>query len=601
MSDKQYFRSTNYHPLLDSHQIKTWNYIPEPSAEEVDRLSQELQTPRIISSLLLQRGVNTYDKAKAFFRPSLSQLHDPFLMKDMNKAVKKLEQTLKAGQGILIYGDYDVDGTSSVALMYSFLKDYIESNGLSSPVDFHIPDRYTEGYGLSEQGVRLAAENNFKLIITLDCGIKEADKVALGNSLGLEFIICDHHRPGDTLPEAFAILNPKQTDCGYPFKELCGCGVGFKLVQAFCQQNCIQVNVLTPYMQLVAIATAADIVPIVGENRALTHFGLLEINSRPLPGIASLCQEAKKFGKLSVHELVFIIAPRINAAGRISFGKKAVELLLSGSGNSQEMASILAKENEERRTLDKEITEQALEMIRSNEELKNKKSTVLYAPDWHKGVVGIVASRLIETYYKPTIVLTENNGIVSGSARSVKGFDVYNAIEACSHLLDKFGGHMYAAGVNLKAENVEAFKQAFEEIVSKTILPEQTIPRVDIDLKIALDEIIYDKPNELPKIFRIIKQMAPFGPENMRPVFSCTGITAGPYTKSVGEDGKHLRLHIENPIDAGNPFYGIGFGLGEYAEPLKSGAIFDFVFCMEENEFQGNVSLQFSIREIKLR
>jgi single-stranded-DNA-specific exonuclease len=586
--------------LSSSQQIKRWIYIPEPPQKEVDRLSDELQIPRIISALLLQRGVDSFDKAKSFFRPSLEQLHDPFLMKDMDKAVEKLGQTLEAGHGILVYGDYDVDGTSSVALMYSFLKDYIESRGLKSPIDFHVPDRYTEGYGLSEQGVRYAAENDFKLVITLDCGIKEADKVSLGNSLGIEFIICDHHRPGEILPEAYAILNPKQGDCSYPFKELCGCGVGFKFIQAFCLQKGIDVYSLTPYMQLVAIATAADIVPIVGENRVLTHFGLIEVNTNPLPGIVSLCQEAKKFGKLAVHELVFIIAPRINAAGRISSGKKAVELLLSGNGNSEEMASVLAKENEERRTLDKDITEQALEMISSNEQIRDNKSTVLYHPEWHKGVVGIVASRLIETYYKPTIVLTGNNGMVSGSARSVKGFDVYNAIDACSHLLEKFGGHMYAAGVTLKAENVGAFRQVFEKVVSQTILPEQMIPQVDIDLNISLDEIIFDKQDELPKVYRIMKQMAPFGPENMRPVFSCKGITAGPYTKAVGEDGKHLRLHLENPADPTKPFYGIGFGLGEFAEQLKSGAAFDFVFSMEENEFQGIVSLQFSIREIKI-
>ena len=582
-------------------QIKRWSLLPLPEEAETNRLCEELNVPRIVAILLLQRGIKTYDEARTFFRPVLEQLHNPFLMKDMDKAVSRLEKALQNEEGILIYGDYDVDGTSSVALVYSFLKAYIEKNKLNSRLDFHIPDRYAEGYGLSEVGVRYAAENDFGLVITLDCGIKEADKVKLGNELGLEFIICDHHRPGENLPDAYAILNPKQNDCPYPFKELCGCGVGFKFVQAFCQQRQIQVSELKNYMQLVAVATAADIVPMVGENRVFVHFGLLEINQRPLPGIVSLCQQAKKFGRLSVHDLVFVIAPRINAAGRISSGKKAVELLLSGNGESGDMAVILAHENEERRTLDKDITEQALELIRNSEEEQNRKSTVLFNPEWHKGVVGIVASRLTEYYYRPTIILTGSNGLVSGSARSVKGFDVYNAIEACSHLLEKFGGHMYAAGVTLQTSQVEIFRAEFEKVVEATILPEQLVPEVEIDVEISLDEIVYDKPGELPKIYRIIKQLAPFGPENMRPVFVTHNLIAGNQTKAVGENGKHLRLHLVNPADPFNPFYGIGFGLGHFAEQIKSEHPFSMVYTLEENEWQNQVSLQLNIREIRIK
>jgi single-stranded-DNA-specific exonuclease len=566
-------------------------------------LALDLGIDKILANMLVQRGITDFDGAKKFFRPSLADLHDPFLMKDMDKAIARIEKAIKNNEKILVYGDYDVDGTTAVSLVYSFLKklplifqqegqkgDYLLANNLL--VDYYIPDRYTEGYGISFQGIDFAKENNFTLIIALDCGIKSNDKVDYAKQRNIDFIICDHHRPGDTLPNAIAVLDPKRSDCTYPFDELCGCGVGFKLVQAFAQKNSIAFSELEEYLDLAAISIASDLVPITGENRTLCYFGLEQINRKPRNGIKAILDLANIKKKVTINELVFTIGPRINAAGRIQTGRNAVALLVSDNDGHAKISGInINTTNTERRALDLTITQHALSMIEENEELLNRKSTVLFHADWHKGVIGIVASRLIEKYYRPTIVLTESNGKATGSARSVKDFDVYNAIEACSDLLEQFGGHKYAAGLTLKLENLEAFQQRFEEVVSASIEEYMLVPEIVIEAELELKEIT-------PKFFRILKQFEPFGPENMSPVFLTENLVDKGAVRIVGTN--HLKMDIQSAKNPQECFSSIAFGQANHFDNILKKKTFSACFAIEENEFNGKISLQLNVKDMKM-
>lgn len=565
---------------------KRWSVKPKGNGTVVDRLAAELGVDKVLANMLVQREITGFEEAKKFFRPSLNDLHDPFLMKDMDKAIARLEQAIKNKEKILVYGDYDVDGTTAVSLVYSFLKK------LPASVDYYIPDRYAEGYGISFQGIDFAKENNFTLIIALDCGIKANDKVAYANERSIDFIICDHHRPGDTLPNAIAVLDPKRSDCSYPFDELCGCGVGFKLVQAYAQKNNIAFEELTEYLDLTAISIASDLVPIVGENRTLCYFGLQQINKDPRKGIKSILDLASIKKEITMNELVFTIGPRINAAGRIQTGRDAVALLISDNHDHAKTSGIsINATNTERRTLDVSITQHALSMIDGNPELAERRSTVLFHSDWHKGVIGIVASRLIEKYYRPTIVLTESNGKATGSARSVKDFDVYNAIEACSDLLEQFGGHKYAAGLTLKLENLAAFQQRFEEVVSATIEEHMLIPEIEIDAEIELNEIT-------PKFFRILKQFEPFGPGNMSPIFKSNSLVDKGYVRIVGNN--HLKMDIQSANKPKETFPAIAFGQAQHFDEVLRKKTFSACYAIEENEFNGKVSLQLNVKDMKV-
>ncbi|WP_406685238.1 single-stranded-DNA-specific exonuclease RecJ [Seonamhaeicola sp. MEBiC1930] len=560
-----------------------WTLKPKPEIEKVQDLQEVLQVSEPIATLLVQRGIETYEEAKTFFRPSLDDLHDPYLMKDMDKAVARIEKAIANKENILVYGDYDVDGTTSVALMSSYLKTI---NGL---VYTYVPNRYDEGYGVSYKGINFALENDFSLIIALDCGVKAIEKVAHAKSLGIDFIICDHHRPGNEIPNAVAVLDPKRADCEYPYKELCGCGVGFKLIQALAQKGGKTIEDLIPYLDLVATAIGADIVPINGENRVLAHFGLRVINSNPRPGIKAILDQVEK-AQLTITDVVFIVAPRINAAGRMKHGNFAVALLVEEEEeNANQFASEINEYNLDRRETDKQITEAALTQI---EEQKEQEcfTTVVYDETWHKGVIGIVASRLTETYYRPTLVFTKSGNKLAASARSVKGFDVYEAIGACSEHIEQFGGHKYAAGLTLKEENYETFKQAFEDFVSKTIDKNLLIPEIKADIKIDLKEIT-------PKFYRILKQFAPYGPENMTPVFMTENIMDTGYGKCVGADKTHLRITVSQPDS--NTMVGIGFGMGDKLDIISDKKPFKAVYSIDENEWQGNVSLQLKLRDIK--
>ena len=510
-----------------------WTLKSKPDSKKAAILAAQLGVDISISELLLQRGVETFEAAKTFFRPSWADLHDPFLMQDMEKAVARIEAALKGNEQILVYGDYDVDGTASVALMAS----YLETK--SSQISTYIPDRYEEGYGVSFKGIDYASDNNFSLIIALDCGVKAIDKVAYATSKGIDFIICDHHRPGKELPAAVAILDPKRPDCAYPFKELCGCGVGFKLIQALTSNTGKSVESLSPYLDLVATAIGADIVPIVGENRVLAYFGLKVINSNPRPGFKALINQMKK-EVLSITDVVFNIAPRINAAGRMKHGNYAVSLMKETDLENAELAAnAIEVFNTNRREADKRITQEALLQIENLNETQTA-TTVVYQADWHKGVIGIVASRLIETHYRPTLVFTKSGNRLAASARSVRGFDVYNALANCSHFLEQFGGHMYAAGLTLKEENYQAFKAAFEAEVSKTLPTQLKTPEIKIDSEINFESIT-------PKFYRILKQFAPFGPQNLAPVFMTSGVYDTGYGKGVGEDQTLSLIHISEP------------------------------------------------------
>jgi single-stranded-DNA-specific exonuclease len=570
-----------------------WTLKPKPSSEKVKTLATQLKVHELIATLLVQRGIETFEQARQFFRPSLDDLHNPYLMKDMNKAVARIESAIINGENILVFGDYDVDGTTAVSLVSSYLKSYYPN------VATYIPDRYDEGYGISFKGIDFADDNGFTLIISLDCGIKSIDHIAYANEKNIDFIICDHHRPGNELPNAVAILDPKREDCSYPYDELCGCGIGFKLIQALGENRNQTFEDLLIYLDLVATAIAADIVPMTGENRILAKFGLEVINTNPRPGIKALVQNVKK-KVLTITDVVFIIAPRINAAGRIKHGNEAVALLTEYDfDQAEKFASEIEQHNSDRKDLDKQITIEALDQIEINEET-DKFTTVVYNENWHKGVIGIVASRLIETYYRPTIVFTKSGDKLAASARSVKEFDIYNALEASSDYLEQFGGHMYAAGMTLKEENYQKFKNAFEKVVSETIHPDLLTPEILIDAEINLTDI-----NE--KLVRLLNQFEPFGPQNMTPTFMSKNLRDTGYAKQLGKDEEHLKLYIKQnnseelaSLDSAAPRVGaIGFGLGNKLQLVKNQKPFDAVYCIDENEFNGNVTLQLRLKDLR--
>ena len=560
-----------------------WTIKPKPSEDKIKHLAQALNVEDFVATLLIQRGIETFEDARNFFRPSLEHLHDPFLMKDMDKAVARIESAIENQENILVFGDYDVDGTTAVSLVSSYLKSHYPN------IATYIPDRYDEGYGISFKGIDFADDNGFSLIIALDCGIKSIDHIAYAKAKNIDFIICDHHRPGEFLPDAVAILDPKREDCSYPYDELCGCGVGFKLIQALGQRWNDTIDDLVPYLDLVATAIAADIVPITGENRVLAYFGLQVINSEPRPGIKALTHQIKK-KVLDITDVVFIISPRINAAGRIKHGNHAVELLTEFNfEQAQQFASEIEQYNSDRKDLDKKITKEAFQQIIENQE-EERFSTVVFQEDWHKGVIGIVASRLIETYYRPTLVFTKSGDRYAASARSVKGFDVYNALDACAEHLEQFGGHMYAAGMTLKAENYINFKDAFEKQVQETILPEMRTPEIEIDAEINFSDIT-------PKLIRILKQFEPYGPQNMTPIFMSSDVTDTGYAKTLGADDEHLRLFVKQNNSEG--LAAIGFGLGRKIDLTKNHNPFQLAYTVCENEWNDKVSTQLMLKDIR--
>ena len=559
-----------------------WTLKTAPNKKKVNQLSNDLSVDPILASLLVQRNIDSFKKAKEFFRPSLEDLHDPFLLKDMDRAVSRIEKAIIDNENILIYGDYDVDGTTSVSLVSSYLKT------ITNHIATYIPDRYDEGYGISYQGIDFASDNNFSLIIALDCGIKAIEKVSYAKKKNVDFIICDHHKPGDEIPKAYAVLNPKRVDCTYPYKELCGCGVGFKLVHALASKRGQTIEDIQQYLDLVATAIAADIVPITGENRILTYYGLEVINSNPRNGIKAIIHQINK-KKLTITDVVFIIAPRINAAGRIKHGNYAVELLTEMNYEAAlDFAASIEKFNLDRKELDKKITYEALQQIESANE-KEKFSTVVYSENWHKGVIGIVASRLIESFYRPTLVFTKSGNKLAASARSVKGFDVYEALNECSEFIEQFGGHKYAAGLTLDPKNYSAFKNKFEEVVKASIDKNLLIPEISIDLELELSEIT-------PRFFRILQQMGPFGPQNMKPVFKTSSIRDNGYGKRVGSDKSHLKLSIIDGADK-KTYNAIGFGLGNKIKSIKGD--FDIAYSLDENEWNGRTSLQLLLKDLK--
>ena len=561
-----------------------WTLKAKPEQHKINHLKNVLNVEENVATLLIQRGIETFEEAKTFFRPQLSDLHDPFLMKDMQKAVNRIEKALQNNERILIYGDYDVDGTTSVALMSSYLKTHSEN------ISSYIPDRYQEGYGVSYQGIDFAHDNEFSLIIALDCGIKAIDKVAYAKEKGIDFIICDHHRPGNQVPNAIAVLDPKQDDCNYPYDELCGCGVGFKLIQAIASTKGETIEDLIPYLDLVATAIGADIVPITGENRVLAYFGMQVINQNPRAGFKAIINQIKK-NTLTITDVVFIIAPRINAAGRMKHGMYAVDLLTQTNFElAEQYAGEIETFNSDRRDADKQITIEALQQIEEQKE-QERFTTVVYNENWHKGVIGIVASRLIETYYRPTLVFTKSGEFLAASARSVSGFDVYNALEACSEHIEQFGGHKYAAGLTLKPENYEVFKNAFEAEVKNTINPNLLTPELKIDAQINLSEVD-------DKLMRILKQFAPYGPGNMSPIFMSEKLLDTGYGKCVGEDDKHLRITVKDDFTK-NSLVCIGFNLGHKIDVIKNKQFFRAAYSVDENEWQGHVSLQLKLRDIK--
>jgi single-stranded-DNA-specific exonuclease len=567
---------------------KNWVIKAQGDDALIASLSGELDIEKPLAQLLVQRGITTSEEAGIFFHPELKNLHDPFLMKDMDVAVDRIQEAIQSGEKVLIYGDYDVDGTTAVALIYSFFKDDFKA------IDYYIPDRYNEGYGISRKGIDYAAQQGYSLVIALDCGIKAVDKVEYARQKGIEFIICDHHNPGETVPDAVAVLDPKQEGCSYPYKELSGCGVGFKLAQAFCLRTGMPHEVIFDFLDLVVVSIASDIVPITGENRILAYFGLQKLNENPSTGLRAISEVAGIGAKkIDIEDIVFKIGPRINAAGRMESGRKSVDLLVCDKNRD---ATIISKKinsyNVDRRNIDTEITRQAIQMINGNARLKEKSSTVLFNPEWHKGVIGIVASRLLDYFYKPTVILTRSDGLATGSARSVTGFDLYQAIEACSDLLENFGGHKYAAGLTMKISNVERFSERFEQIVKDTIDPEQLIPVVEIDTELNLKDIS-------EKFYRILKQFQPFGPENNSPVFLSENVVDNGYGRTVGSRGEHMKLTLiqeENPFKV---FPAIAFHQGERFTKVSKGIPFDICYQLMENEFRGQVNLQINIMDIK--
>jgi len=569
--------------------IKNWIIKQQGDEKVLQHLQEALGVERPIACLLEQRGIKTFDEAKKFFRPELSHLHDPFLMKDMDRAIERISRAIASGEKIMIYGDYDVDGTTAVALVYSYFKQYFPE------VFYYIPDRYDEGYGISIKGIDFAAANSVRLVIALDCGIKANEKIRYSNSKGVDFIICDHHTPGAELPEAVAVLDPKRADCNYPFKELSGCGVGFKLIQAFQSTLNLPFEDIIRYLDLVAVSIASDIVPITGENRVLAFYGLKQINEKPSTGIQTLIKLSVIQNKaITIEDIVFKIGPRINAAGRMESGRKSVDLLVSDdTGLAQLMGARINDFNSSRRNVDSTITQEALTMIQMDDSMKNRKSTVLFNPNWHKGVIGIVASRLMDHYYRPTVILTRSNGFATGSARSVNGFDLYQAIEECSDLLENFGGHKYAAGLTMKLNNVNSFQERFEKVVRKMIHPDQLIPVVEIDTELQLSDI-----ND--KFYRIIKQFQPFGPENMAPVFLTENVSDNGSGKPVGVNAEHLKLSLVHEKDPYKVFPAIGFQMGKLYPGISGGQGFDICYSIDENFFRGESTIQINIKDIKV-
>ncbi|MBU3661681.1 MAG: single-stranded-DNA-specific exonuclease RecJ [Bacteroidetes bacterium] len=565
---------------------KRWTPKIEPDKNTVEELSKSININRILSNILVQRGITNFEEAKKFFRPQLTDLHSPFLMKGMDKAIERIDEAIAKEQKILIYGDYDVDGTTSVAVVYSFfLKRYPN-------LDYYIPDRYTEGYGISFMSIDWANNNGFSLIIALDCGIKSVDKVAYANERGIDFIICDHHLPGDEIPAAVAVLNPKQSDCTYPFKELSGCGIGYKLIQGFAEKHQIDSKDVEEFLDLAAVSVASDLVPILDENRVLAHYGLRKLKESPNDGLKALLESYPDRPEFTVNDIIFFIGPRINAAGRIADAKDSVRLMTNHNlEETRRIAFQVNQHNNERRSFDQNITEQALEMVEKDPDFVNRKSTVLFHSEWHKGVIGIVASRLIEKYYRPTIILTESNGMATGSARSVEGFDLYSAIESCSDLLDQYGGHTHAAGLTMKLEKLPLFIERFEKAVVANIVERSMTPEIEYDMEIPLRTIT-------PKFFSVLKQFSPFGPGNLNPVFMSKNVWDVGDATIVGNN--HLKLSLTQE-EGGRIFKAIGFNLGEHYDKVSQGISFDICFIIEENHFNGHINLQLNIKDILFR
>jgi single-stranded-DNA-specific exonuclease len=560
---------------------KRWNVL-QSDPVIVKELQHSLGINHTICNILVQRGIDTFEKAKDYYRPQLAYMHSPWLMKDMDKAVSRISKAFEQNEKILVYGDYDVDGTTSVAIMYQFLKSQYYN------IEYYIPHRYREGYGISKTGIDYAKENNFTLIVSLDCGIKSVEMIAYAKSLGIDFIVCDHHMPDEELPAAVAILNAKQTDCTYPYKELCGCGVGLKLIQALCEHFNLSDEAWMEYLDLTAIAIAADIVPMTGENRIIAYFGLKKVNENPSTGIKALMELAALTGTVHITNLVFIIAPRVNAAGRMDDAKKAVEMFIEKDFTAaMELAKQLHINNTDRKEADSTITEEALVLIEEDSSQLTKKSTVLYQSHWHKGVVGIVASRLIDKFYRPTIILTSSNGQVSGSARSVTGFNVYEAIHQCKDLLESYGGHFYAAGLTMKPENVIAFQERFEEVVSGSIKEEMLTPEIVIDAEIFFNEIT-------PSLYKLICQMEPFGPENLRPVFVARNLLETGYSRVLKE--AHIKFYLKQNDKV---LEGIGFNMADKFQLLQPNKLVDVVFTLDENEWNGEKKLQLKVVDLR--
>ena len=569
---------------------KKWILKDPADPEKVGRLATELGIDRVLAELLVARGVNTFEEARSFFRPSLADLHDPFLMKDMDKAVERLHAAISGGEKILVYGDYDVDGTTAVSLFYSYVKRF------TSRVDFYIPDRYDEGYGVSYKGIDWASDSGFTLLITLDCGIKAIDKVAYAKGKGIDVIICDHHLPEESLPEAVAVLDPKREDCHYPFDDLCGCCVGCKLGQGYSMTYNAPCESLEPLLDLLVVSIASDLVTMVGENRVLAYYGLKRLNENPRKGLLALIALAKlEAGHVSIDDIVFKIGPRINAAGRMESGRLAVELLTAEDDTTAfEIGDEINDSNNERKNIDREITQEALEMVQNGTALASENVTIVYSPTWNKGVVGIVASRLVEAYYRPTVVLTKSNGFITGSARSVQGFDLYAAIESCADLLENFGGHVYAAGLTLKEENLKEFCRRMNGFVTSNLKPEVVVPVIELDSKLDFSQIT-------PKFFRILKQFQPFGPGNSNPVFLTEDVYDGGNGRKVGAGGVHLKLDLMQESQPYRQIPAIGFNMAEFYDHIKAGNPVDVCYSVVENFYRGSSTIQLRIKDMRER
>ena len=567
-----------------------WSIKEQTDPQKVSQLAAEVGIDKVLAQLLVDRGVSDFEQARMFFRPSLSDLHDPFLMKDMDVAVERLHTAITSGESILVYGDYDVDGTTAVALVYSFIRRF------TSKVGFYVPDRYDEGYGVSFKGIDFASEGGYSLIITLDCGIKAIDKVRYASEKGIDVIICDHHLPEESLPAAVAVLDPKREDCHYPFDDLSGCGVGFKLVQAYSKQYQIPFETLIPLLDLLVVSIASDLVTMVGENRVLSHFGLKVLNENPRKGLDAMIQLSNlEPGHITVDDIVFKIGPRINAAGRMETGRLAVELLkATDTKTAMEIGEKINANNNERKNIDREITQEAIEMVQNGQCLASENVTIVYNPKWNKGVVGIVASRLVEAFYKPTVVLTKSNGFVTGSARSVSGFDLYQSIESCADLLENFGGHVYAAGLTLKEENLQEFAQRMDNFVAGKITTDMLTPVIEVDARLDFAQIT-------PKFFRILKQFQPFGPGNANPIFVTESVYDAGSGRKVGAGGVHMKLDLIQESQPYHQIAAIAFNMAEYYDYIREGNPFDVCYAIVENYYRGNSTLQLRVRDIRER